>query len=143
MSQISFRPFEQALDLEKTLDLLRQATDGADDGELFLERRRAEALHFDDGRVKTASYDASEGFGLRAVRGEVAGYGHSTEISHAAVTRAVETARLAVGQGGGVMAAGPAPTNRRLYADHDPIGGRGIPGQDRDPARDRRLPSWA
>lgn len=127
MSQISFRPFEQALDLEKTLDLLRQATDGADDGELFLERRRAEALHFDDGRVKTASYDASEGFGLRAVRGEVAGYGHSTEISHAAVTRAVETARLAVGQGGGVMAAGPAPTNRRLYADHDPIGDAAFP----------------
>ncbi|KAA0912430.1 metalloprotease TldD [Aquicoccus porphyridii] len=127
MSQISFRPFEQALDLEKTLDLLRQATDGADDGELFLERRRAEALHFDDGRVKTASYDASEGFGLRAVRGEVAGYGRSTEISHAAVTRAVETARLAVGQGGGVMAAGPAPTNRRLYADHDPIGDAAFP----------------
>ena len=127
MSQISFRPFEQALDLEKTLDLLRQAIDGADDGELFLERRRAEALHFDDGRVKTASYDASEGFGLRAVRGEVAGYGHSTEISHAAVTRAVETARLAVGQGGGVMAAGPAPTNRRLYADHDPIGDAAFP----------------
>jgi TldD protein len=36
---------------------------------LFLERRRAEALVFDDGRVKTASYDASEGFGLRAVNG--------------------------------------------------------------------------
>ncbi|WP_372674723.1 TldD/PmbA family protein [Aquicoccus sp.] len=127
MSEISFRPFEQALDIEKTLDLLRQATDGADDGELFLERRRAEALHFDDGRVKTASYDASEGFGLRAVRGEVAGYGHSTEISQAAVTRAVETARLAVGQGGGAMAAGPAPTNRRLYADHDPIGDAAFP----------------
>ncbi|KPP87464.1 MAG: TldD protein [Rhodobacteraceae bacterium HLUCCO07] len=127
MSEISFRPFEQALDIEKTLDLLRQATDGADDGELFLERRRAEALHFDDGRVKTASYDASEGFGLRAVRGEVAGYGHSTEISQASVTRAVETARLAVGQGGGAMAAGPAPTNRRLYADHDPIGDAAFP----------------
>ncbi len=127
MSEISFRPFEQALDPEKTLDLLRRATDGADDGELFLERRRAEALHFDDGRVKTASYDASEGFGLRAVRGEVAGYGHSTEISEAAVTRAVETARLAVGQGGGVMAAGPAPTNRRLYGDHDPIGDAAFP----------------
>jgi predicted Zn-dependent protease len=47
---------------------LREATDGADDGELFLERRRSEALVFDDGRVKNASYDAAEGFGLRAVR---------------------------------------------------------------------------
>ena len=29
------------------------------------------ALGFDDGRLKTASFDASEGFGLRAVRGGV------------------------------------------------------------------------
>ena len=35
-------------------------------GRLFLERRRSEALVFDDGRVKTASYDAAEGFGLSA-----------------------------------------------------------------------------
>ncbi|MDQ2092063.1 TldD/PmbA family protein [Marimonas arenosa] len=121
MSDTSFRPFEQTLDLEKSLDLLRRATDGADDGELFLERRRGEALVFDDGRVKTASYDASEGFGLRAVRGEVAGYAHSTEISDSALIRAVDTARLAVGEGGGRLADGPAPTNRRLYADTDPI----------------------
>ena len=54
MSDTSFRPFEQALDLEKSLALLRRATDGADDGEIFLERRRGEALVFDDRKVKTA-----------------------------------------------------------------------------------------
>ncbi|MCF3593718.1 metallopeptidase TldD-related protein [Rhodobacteraceae bacterium LMO-12] len=121
MSELSFRPFEQALDFGKALDLLRRATDGADDGEIFLERRRGEALVFDDGRVKTASYDASEGFGLRAVKGDVAGYAHSTEISEAALTRAVDTARLAVGAGGGTMADGPVETNRRMYGDLDPI----------------------
>ncbi len=121
MSELSFRPFEQALDFGKALDLLRRATDGADDGEIFLERRRGEALVFDDGRVKTASYDASEGFGLRAVKGDVAGYAHSTEISEAALTRAVDTARLAVGAGGGNMADGPVETNRRMYGDLDPI----------------------
>ena len=94
---------------------------GADDGELFLERRRAEVLTFDDGRVKNASYNASEGFGLRAVRGETAGYGHSTEISEAALMRAAETARLAVGDGGGTMASAPQATNRRLYVDDDPM----------------------
>ena len=127
MTELSFRPFEQALDLEKSLDLLRQATAGADDGELFLERRRGEALVFDDGRVKSASYDASEGFGLRAVRGDVAGYAHSTEISETALNRAVETARLAVGAGGGTLAAGPAETNRRLYGDLDPIADAAFP----------------
>ena len=127
MTELAFRPFEQALDLEKTLESLRRATDGADDGEIFLERRRGEALVFDDGRIKSASYDASEGFGLRAVRGDVAGYAHSTEISHAALTRAVDTARLAVGAGGGALAAGPAETNRRLYDDRDPIGDATFP----------------
>jgi TldD protein len=109
------------LDEAEALDILRSATAGADDGELFLERRRSEMLVFDDGRVKTASYDASEGFGLRAVRGEVAGYAHSTEISASALRRASQTARLAVGDGGGSMADAPMATNRKLYGDDDPM----------------------
>jgi len=118
-----FRPFETLLDEGMALQILRAATDGAEDGELFLERRRSEVIVFDDGRVKTASYDAAEGFGLRAVKGEVAGYAHSTEISEQALRRAAETARLAVGDGGGTMAAGPKGTNARLYTDADPMAG--------------------
>ncbi|GKY89511.1 metalloprotease TldD [Sinisalibacter aestuarii] len=116
-----FRPFDTHLDDSRAMEILRHATDGADDGELFLERRRSEALVFDDGRLKTASYDASEGFGLRAVKGETAGYAHSTEISEAALKRAAETARLAVGAGGGTLADAPAATNRKLYTDADPM----------------------
>ena len=127
MSEKSFRPFETSLDRDAALKHLRLATDSADDGELFLERRRAEALVFDDGRVKTASYDASEGFGLRAVLGEVAGYAHSSDISEAALARAVETARLAVGAGGGTLSDAPNPTNTRLYTDTDPIAGAEFP----------------
>ncbi|WP_295536498.1 metalloprotease TldD [uncultured Thioclava sp.] len=119
--QDRFAPFETALDQSAALHLLREATAGAEDGELFLEQRRSEALVFDDGRVKTASYDASEGFGLRAVKGEVAGYAHSTEISESALRRASETARLAVGEGGGVMAPPPQGTNLHLYSDADPV----------------------
>ena len=127
MTNDKFRPFDTALDRDAALTLLRQATDGADDGELFLERRSSEALVFDDGRLKTASYDAGEGFGLRAVRGEVAGYAHATDISEPAIRRAVRTARLAVGEGGAVLADSPQPTNRRLYTDADPIGGVSFP----------------
>ncbi|MGE4612099.1 MAG: metalloprotease TldD [Paracoccaceae bacterium] len=116
-----FRPFETNLDLQRSLSILRDATSGADDGELFLERRRSEALVLDDGRIKTASYDASEGFGLRAIRGETAGYAHSSEISETALKRASETARLAVGSGGGTMAPPPTATNQRLYTDRDPF----------------------
>jgi len=121
MADDQFRPFETHLDQDRALSILRDAVAGAEDGELFLERRRAEALVFDDGRLKNASYDASEGFGLRAVKGEVAGYAHATELSEAALKRAAQTARLAVGDGGGILAPAPAGTNRRLYGDNDPM----------------------
>ena len=121
MAEAPFRPFDTHLDESQALHLLREATAGAEDGELFLERRRSEAIVLDDGRIRQASYDASEGFGLRAVKGEVAGYAHSTEISERALARATETARLAVGDGGGVMAAPPKGTNVRLYGDADPM----------------------
>ena len=122
----SFRPFETLLDEARALSLLREAVAGADDGELFLERKRSEVLSFDDGRVRNASYNASEGFGLRAVRGETAGYAHSTEISESALRRAVETARLAVGDGGGTLADAPRATNLRLYGDADPMADAGF-----------------
>ena len=121
MSVDPFRPFETNLDRDTALTLLREATHGADDGELFLERRKSEVLSFDDGKIKTASFDASEGFGLRAVRGETAGYAHSTTIDEHALKRAVATARLAVGDGGGTMAPGPVGTNQKLYSDEDPM----------------------
>ena len=121
MTDAPFRPFETKLDEQTALSVLRSALAGSEDGELFLERKRSEAIVLDDGRIKTASYDASEGFGLRAVKGEVAGYAHSTEISENALRRASETARLAVGDGGGVLAPAPKGTNARLYSDQDPM----------------------
>ena len=48
------------------------------------------------------------------MRGETAGYAHSTEITEAALARAVETARLAVGAGGGTLAAAAAPPTAAL-----------------------------
>ncbi len=121
MTDAPFRPFDTNLDEQAALGVLRAALAGAEDGELYLERKRSEAIVLDDGRIKTASYDASEGFGLRAVKGEVAGYAHSTEISEKALKRAAETARLAVGDGGGVLAPAPKGTNARLYSDADPM----------------------
>ena len=121
MTDAPFRPFETYLDEQTALQTLRDATAGADDGELFLERRRSESIVLDDGRIKNASYDASEGFGLRAIRDEVAGYAHSTEISESALRRAAQTARIAVGAGGGTMSGSPKRTNIKLYSDTDPM----------------------
>lgn len=123
MTRNRFDPFTQHLDREKALGILRDAVTGADDGELFLERSTAETLVFDDGRLRNSGYTASRGFGLRAVRGEVTGYAHSTEINEESLRRAARTARLAVGSGGGTWA-DPAPMHsRELYAAIDPADG--------------------
>ncbi len=127
MTEAPFRPFDTHLDETAALSTLREATAGADDGELFLERRRAESIVLDDGRIRQATYDASQGFGLRAVRGEVAGYAHSTEITETALRRAAETARLAVGAGGGTLAPPPRGTNTRLYHADDPMADAAFP----------------
>ncbi|WP_199258483.1 metalloprotease TldD [Paracoccus binzhouensis] len=120
MTDAVFSPFETHLDQDRALRILQSALAGAEDGDLFLERSRSEALVFDDGRLRTASYDAEQGFGLRAVRGEVTGYAHSTEIDEAALKKAAETVRLAVGDGGGTLALPPKGEIRRLYAPVDP-----------------------
>lgn len=117
----AFRPFDTDLDQDSALRVLRDAVAGADDGELFLERRRSEVLSFDDGRLRNASYETSQGFGLRTVLGAAAGYAHSSELTEAALKRAAETARMAARDGGGTMAPPPAGTNRRLYQSVDPV----------------------
>jgi len=102
-------------------EILGDALKGADDGELFVERSESEAFVFDDGRLKSASYDSAEGFGLRVVAGETAGYAHSSEISEAAIGRAAKSAALAKRGYSGVSAEGPRATNAKLYGDDDPL----------------------
>ncbi len=66
--------FDQAgLDDRRVAALVQRGLAGSDDGELFLEYRQSEGLVFDDGRVKTAAFDTSKRFGLRAVAAEARG----------------------------------------------------------------------
>src|SRR5665213_3342379 len=75
---------------ERARQMVAEALDGADDGELYLEFSQSESLLFDNGRLKSASLDTNQGFGLRAVAGEAAGYAHSGEISEPAIKRAAD-----------------------------------------------------
>jgi TldD protein len=93
---------------------------GAEDGELFVEKRQTESLVWDDGKLKSASFDESQGFGLRAVKGETAAYAHATDLSVAALKRAAEVCRTVAGFGGVVHALPPERSNRRLYSDLNP-----------------------
>ena len=102
--------------------IVDDALHGADDGELYLEYRQSESLVFDDGRLKSAAFDTTQGFGLRAVAGEATGYSHSSELSEAAMKRAGSTVRAVLAGDGGTFADAPTGTNQSLYADDNPLG---------------------
>ncbi len=106
---------------ERARAILGEALAGADDGELFLEYRQSESLVFDNGRLKGANYDTTQGFGLRAVAGEAAGYAHSGEISEAALKRAADAVAAVASGHSGTYAAAPQRTNARLYVDDNPL----------------------
>ena len=110
------------LDRSKVRQIMGRGLEGADDGELFLEYRQAEALTFDNGRLKQASYDTVQGFGLRAVKDEAVGYAHASDVSEAAIARAAEAVRAVKGGHSGTYAEAPARTNRKLYSDENPLG---------------------
>ena len=109
------------MDRARVERIVRDSLSGMDDGELFLEWSQSEALALDDGRIKSASFDQSQGFGLRALSGEAAGYAHASELSEDAIRRAGETVRAVKHGHAGTMAAPPPGTNRQLYTDANPL----------------------
>ena len=109
------------LDKSKVQKILATTLGGLDDGELFLEYAQTECLTFDDGRLKTASFDTSHGFGLRGVSGELTAYAHGSELSEAAIMRAASTIRSVRSGSGGTVGERPKKTNQIYYAPDNPL----------------------
>ncbi len=115
--------FTQAgLDRSRVERLTADALKGADDGEMFLEYSQSEAVAFDDGKLKSASFDTSQGFGLRAISGESAGFAHASELTEEAMKRAATTVKAVHRGQSGTLAAAPVGTNRHLYTEENPLG---------------------
>ncbi|MGI4733377.1 MAG: metalloprotease TldD [Janthinobacterium lividum] len=112
--------YRDGLDPETARSLTADALARADDGELYLQYKKSEAFGFDDGRLKTASYDTQGGFGLRAVAGETTAFAHASEMTPAAIRRAAETMAL-IDPARSARSAPPQGTNRHLYTDADPL----------------------
>ena len=114
------------LDSGKVRQLIASGLEGADDGELFLEYCQSEVLVFDNNRLKQATYDTAQGFGLRAVKDEAVGYAHASDVSEAALSRAAEVVRAVKGGHSGKYSEPPGRTNRKLYGDDNPLGEPGF-----------------
>ncbi|MEO6360315.1 MAG: metalloprotease TldD [Sphingomicrobium sp.] len=112
--------YRDQLDPDDAKRLVARHLSGCEDGELYLQYSISEAFGFDDGRLKTADFNTSSGFGLRGVSGETTAFAHANEISAAAIERAAATMTLLDPAKG--PAAGPPPrTNQSMYGSEDPL----------------------
>ncbi len=109
------------LDNSKVDKIVSDALHKADDGELFMEFCESESFVYDDQRLKSASFDTSKGFGLRAIAGESSGYAHSSDIDENALKKASETVNFITKDHNANFNANFSKTNRKLYNEINPI----------------------
>ena len=109
-----FRPKRAGTGTNRTF--VESALAKADDGELFLEYTLSEAFSFDDNRLKAASFDTAQGFGLRAVSGEAVGYAHATELTPEALARGAASLSPVLSGHSGTMAAPQSRNHAALPA---------------------------
>jgi TldD protein len=119
--RLFFERADAALSREFAERTLSAALAGSDDGELFLEYRESEQIALDDGRIRSAGFDTTLGFGLRAVAGEATGYAHAGELSEPALERAAATVAAVAAGHSGTSSEPPRATNSRLYSDANPL----------------------
>jgi len=127
--RLFFERADAALDRAAAERAVGAALAHTDDGELFLEYRESEQISLDDGRIRSAGFDTSLGFGLRAVAGEATGYAHAGELSDAALERAAASVAAVAAGNSGVFAEPPRATNARLYTDDNPLAAVDFPAR--------------
>lgn len=109
------------IEASKLQSMVSDSLTNADDGELFLEYAESESLMFDDGRLKSGSYNTDQGFGLRSVAGEATGYAHSGELSESALKRAIDAVGAVTRGYKGTYSDAPQGTNKKLYSEENPL----------------------
>src|SRR5215472_1315888 len=127
--RLFFERADAQLDRAAAEASLGPALAGSDDGELYLEYRESENVSLDDGCIRSAGFDTTLGFGLRAVAGEATGYAHAGELSEPALERAAASVAAVAAGHSGVAAEPPRATNARLYSDANPLGATEFPAR--------------
>ena len=120
-NMLNYNPFGKNLSRDDALKSLKLATNNCDDGELFFEERQTETITFDDGRIKSANFDASEGMGLRSVCGEITGYAHSNDLSYSALLKMIPTVQKAHQSKICKLDGDPSATEEKIYEPFNPI----------------------
>jgi TldD protein len=109
------------LNATATETLVNATLHGCDDGELFLEYCQSESLSLEDSRLKSASFDTSQGFGLRGLVGEAGTYAHSSVLTDVALQQAAATVRTVAAGHSGHAALTLPPARAPLYQSFNPL----------------------
>ena len=113
---------DKDFNLNKVQSIVARSLEGSDDGELYLESTKSESFSFDDGRMRSVSYDSTQGFGLRAIADEAKGFAHSGELTEESLNRASETVKSVSKNYSGTMAEAPSHgINKPLYTSVNPL----------------------
>jgi TldD protein len=95
-----------------------------DHADLYFEFRTVESFSLEDGIVKKANKNVSQGVGARVVAGDRTGYAHSDEVTVESLRLAARTAQAIAREGGSarsVAVRGAAPAHDLYTLAHSPI----------------------
>ena len=107
---------------QKTISLVQDTLHNAEDGDLFFEFVENETLSFDDGRLKSATYNQKSGFGFRGISGEVDIFARSDQLSTDSLIRASKLVKkIKSNYSGNTNISSKNLNNNYLYINKNPI----------------------
>ena len=107
---------------QKTISLVQDTLHNAEDGDLFFEFVENETLSFDDGRLKSATYNQKSGFGFRGISGEVDIFARSDQLSTDSLIRASKLVKKIKSNYSGITnISSKSLNNNYLYIHKNPI----------------------
>ena len=100
--------------------IISETLNKCDDGELYLENSKSESIMLDDNKIKSSTYSSDQGYGLRAVTGEVVAYSHSNEISKDSLKKSAANLSSTLKSKKGIYNHEIPKTNEKFYEDTTP-----------------------
>ncbi len=117
------------LSLKKAENIVSDTLLSCDDGELYLEDTKSEAILLDDNKIKNSDYRSDLGYGFRAINGDVTAYSHSNEISEKSLLNSSKNLKLSLSNPKGFYNDEIKKTNQKFYRDIDPINEKNLKGK--------------
>ena len=109
------------LDLNKAESIVSSTLNKCDDGELYLENSKSEAIILDDNKIKSSNFTTDVGYGFRAITDDVVAYSHSNDISENSLKNSSANLKSTLLSNKGNYDHQIKKTNQKFYKEIDPI----------------------